>query len=207
MYDFLLTAVEDLDWHCSPDSSLRSDGIGGINQFSSATMTLWIRWYGMWLALLSSAQGWRARKALPGSPDPTPQSPLPRLLTQRTITSMTSTIQYNYSSSSPVSATTATPIVKGTPHHNLIVQPLIKPRDFAMLPSVPGSETPSATDSPSTRPPAEPQAYQQVYPATCHLFHLHHHINNNSSNNNTLLLLPLCHLQQCSLCRTQDHRP
>jgi len=60
---------------------------------------------------------------------------------------------------------------------------------------------------PCPRSPAEPPVYQQVYPATSHLFHLHHHIINNSSNNDTLLLPSLRHPQQCSLCRTQDHGP
>ena len=81
-------------------------------------------------------------------------------------TTMSPTVQCDPTPSSP---SAATPIVKGTPRlnlDNLVVQPPIKPRDFAMPPSAPGSETPSATDSPSpseseswsvpsTRPPSQ----------------------------------------------------
>ncbi|KAL4068965.1 Pkinase-domain-containing protein [Scleroderma citrinum] len=83
-------------------------------------------------------------------------------------TTMPSTVQLDHPPSSPVPATAATPVVKGTPRLNLdaLVQPPIRPRDYAMQPPVPGSETPSATDSlspseseswsvPSTRPPSQ----------------------------------------------------
>jgi len=93
----------------------------------------------------SPIRGRWARNVLSGSLDLAPQSlppDSPYRQQSKNYTPMSFTVQYNHNPSSPVSATTATAIVKGTPRVKLdnLVRPPTKPRDFAMSPSAPGSE-------------------------------------------------------------------